>query len=223
MAHTYSMLGGLAQTTGTGQSGPPPPLSNAGFNHPRVQRDWSDRTPPPPPFIPCLLVSLSPFSAETFSSRYQVVGKGRLNRLGEKRRQARPGLGVFFFLFLLLVALFPRDSFHLIPRIFVASFFFGHAKQNEDSVRVEVGVLIQYRRGGVCARGNGHWRFCNNPSGERDTMEPKGTIDWTNLQIWGKRRKKQKTTKKKKVCLVRGALQEGLVTGRFEAVAAGGR
>lgn len=64
--------------------------------------------------------------------------------------------------------------------------------------------------------------ICNSPSGERDTMEPKGTIDWTNLQIWGKRRKKQKTRKKKE-CLVRGALQEGLVTGRFEAVAAGGR
>lgn len=44
--------------------------------------------------------------------------------------------------------------------------------------------------------------ICNNPSGERDTMEPKGTIDWTNLQIWGKRRKKQKTKKKKCVLCV---------------------
>lgn len=184
------MLGGLAQTTGTGQSGPP--LSNAGFNHPRVQRDWSDRTPPPMP--PRL--SLSPFSAETFSSRYQVVGKGRLNRLGEKRRQARPGLGSLFLPFSSSPRLISPHSKDF--RYFLFFFFLCHAKQNEDSVRVEVGVLIQYRRGGVCARGNGHWRFT--------TARPGKEIQWSQKERstgptcrFGERGGKSKKKRKKRV------------------------
>lgn len=56
--------------------------------------------------------------------------------------------------------------------------------------------------GGRVCPGKRPLAIYNSPSGERDTMEPKGTIDWTNLQIWGKRRKKQKKEKKKSVLCV---------------------
>lgn len=86
---------------------------------------------------------------------------------------------------------------------------------------MEVGVLIQYRRG-ACVPGETAIGDLQQPVRGKRYNGAKRNDRLDQPADLGKEAEKAKN-EKKKVCLVRGALQEGLVTGRFEAVAAGGR